>query len=319
MIEFYTTTVEKADALIDLARPLGRPLSRHQGSGARVSTLVSSALLLLFFFCLVTLVAAPAFAQTGIDNAKEALTKKAYPWYDAEVDGTRSIELGERPEARSANRAEIPLKKTKLKKNSNTPLNTGGGGGGGGNFGGAFVEGLGALTWALIIALMLVVVGVLVWAMLRMSTEPGGEDDDAVSQRTMAESIKQLPFELDVPTGDFRQQSQAAYAAGDYRRAMTYLFSHVLVTLDQKGLIRLRKGKTNRQYLSELRSIRPLADYYQHVMVPFEASFFGDHELSKGDFESCWEGLDTFQSDVQTASQKTVTSQNSPGVRVANA
>jgi hypothetical protein len=84
---------------------------------------------------------------------------------------------------------------------------------------------------------------------------------------------------------------------------MIYLFSHVLVSLDQKGHIRLRKGKTNRQYLRELRPYRPLANFYQRVMVPFEATFFGDHELEKQDFENCWIQLDQFQTDVDQISQ----------------
>lgn len=277
-----------------------------------------SSLCLLVVFCLATFFAFPAFAQDSIDTGKEALAKKTYPWYDANTDGTRSLEMRERPEARSSNRDNIPLRKTQLKK-AKKPLNPPAGGGGGAwNFGGGLIAGLSALTWAMIIAVMLLVIGVLIWAMLRMSSQPA-IDDEVAPVRSMAESIKQLPFELDTPTGDFRQQAHAAYAAGDYQRAMTYLFSHVLVTLDQKGLVRLRRGKTNRQYLRELRPHQPIANYYQHVMVPFESSFFGDHELSKRDFETCWERLDTFQSDVELASRNAVTSQNRPDLRVANA
>jgi len=285
----------------------------------RSTGLVSiSSLTLLVVFCLATLFAFPAFAQDSIETGKQALNSKSYPWYDASTDGTRSLEMEERPNARSSNRNNIPFKKTQFKTN-NKPFNppTGGGGTGGG-FGGSLLAGIGGLSWTILIALALLLVGVLIWAMLRMNSQPA-LDDEVAPTRSMAESIKQLPFELDSPTGDFRQQAHAAYAAGDYQRAMTYLFSHVLVTLDQKGLVRLRRGKTNREYLRELRSHQPIANYYQHVMVPFEASFFGNHELSKRDFETCWERLDTFQSDVDLASRSAVTSQNGPGVRVANA
>ena len=277
-----------------------------------------SSLTLLVVFCLATLFAFPALAQDSIETGREALAQKAYPWYDASADGTRSLEMKERPAPRSANRDSIPLKKPQLKKNSKAPVPPAGGGAGPWNFGGSLVAGLSGLTWAMIIALVLLVAGVLIWAMLRMNSQPVLVDEVAPT-RSMAESIKQLPFELDSPTGDFRQQAHAACAAGDYQRAMTYLFSHVLVTLDQKGLVRLRRGKTNRQYLRELRSHQPIANYYQHVMVPFEASFFGDHELSKTDFETCWGRLDQFQSDVELTSRNAVTSQNGPKMRVANA
>ena len=278
-------------------------------------------LMLLVIFCLTLFFAlpSPSFAQQSVDDAKEALSSKAYPWYDAETDGTRSLEMKERPDARSSNRENIPLRKPRAKsKKAPAPAAGGGAGGGGGGAGGAFIAGISALTWTILIALMLLLVAVLIWAMLRMNSQPALEDEVAPT-RSMAESIKQLPFQLDSPTGDFRQQAHAAYAAGDYQRAMNYLFSHVLVTLDQKGLIRLRRGKTNRQYLRELRSHQSIANYYQYVMVPFEASFFGDHELSKSEFETCWNRLDTFQSEVEQASRTAVTSQNGPEVRVANA
>ena len=279
-----------------------------------------SRLTLLIAFCLTTCCAFSAAAQDSIENAKQALNKKAYPWYDASTDGTRSLELKQRPDPRSANRNDIPLQTKQLKsgKTYNPPAG-GGGSGGAWNFGGQLAAGLGAMTWAIIIALMLLLIGILIWAMLRMNSQPALDDHELAPTRSIAESIKQLPFELEVPTGDFRQQAHAAYAAGDYQRAMTYLFSHVLVTLDQKGLVRLRRGKTNREYLRELRSQQPIANYYQHVMVPFEASFFGDHELSKPDFETCWQRLEQFQADVESASHTAVTSQHQPNVRVANA
>ena len=128
-------------------------------------------------------------------------------------------------------------------------------------------------------------------------------DDESVRRRSMAESIQQLPFELDGDSGDFRKAAHDEFLAGNYRKAMIYLFSHVLVSLDQQGHIRLRKGKTNRQYLNELRPYRSLANFYQRVMVPFEATFFGDHDLEKQDFEVCWNQLDDFHKDVDQTSQ----------------
>ena len=83
--------------------------------------------------------------------------------------------------------------------------------------------------------------------------------------------------------------------------ALVFLFSHVLVTLDQAKLVRLQKGKTNRQYLRELSPSRPLIKYYGDVMVPFEQTFFGDYPITKDVFESCWQGLDDFQNEVDVA------------------
>jgi len=138
----------------------------------------------------------------------------------------------------------------------------------------------------------------------RVEFEPG-TDDISRPDRSIAESIRHLPFEMDVAKGDFRQQAQAAYQAGDFRKALIFLFSHVLVTLDQAKLVRLKKGKTNRQYLRELSDRPPLVGYYGDVMVPFEQTFFGDYPITKTVFDDCWKGLDDFQNTVNTARTKT--------------
>ena len=39
--------------------------------------------------------------------------------------------------------------------------------------------------------------------------------------------------------------------------------------------------ETNRQYMNEIRKHPELINYYERVMVPFEDSFFGDHEVDK--------------------------------------
>lgn len=249
-----------------------------------------------------------AQAQDSVNEGRNALSKKTYPWYDAESDNVRRVDLESRPQPRSSNRNDIPTYQPKGSKVEPWDWSgnwAGGAPAGGGNTGSAFAGGISALMWALLITLILVTVGVLIWAVARMGSNPEDEDEDLPAPRSMQESIKQLPFDLAASNGDFRQQAQEFYRNGDYRNAITYLFSHVLVSLDQKGLIRLRKGKTNRQYLRELRQHRPLANYYQHVMVPFEATFFGDHELGQREFESCWNQLDQFQSGVKNTSQVT--------------
>jgi hypothetical protein len=67
-------------------------------------------------------------------------------------------------------------------------------------------------------------------------------------------------------------------------------------------MIRLKKGKTNRQYLRELSGRRELSNYYSDVMLPFEASFFGDHEVESHQFQACWDELDQFEERLDAAS-----------------
>ena len=61
---------------------------------------------------------------------------------------------------------------------------------------------------------------------------------------------------------------------GNYGEAIIYLFSYQLVRLDRSQLIRLAKGKTNRQYLGELQSASPLKRMLAQSMSSFEDVFF---------------------------------------------
>jgi hypothetical protein len=84
-----------------------------------------------------------------------------------------------------------------------------------------------------------------------------------------------------------------------------YLFSYQLVHLDKHHLIRLAKGKTNRQYLRELRAQNEESDgqglrgILRRTMIAFEDCFFGDHAIEKNRFEACWQRLDDFHKTVQ--------------------
>lgn len=148
---------------------------------------------------------------------------------------------------------------------------------------------------------VLCIIGLMIWLFLFARLDDGGGAlEQKHRSRSLEQSIKQLPFELEASFGDFREQALAAYRAGDLRKSLILLFSHVLVTLDQKNLVHLKKGKTNRQYLRELKPHPQLAGYYGDVMVPFEQTFFGNYPVEKEVCEKCWNDLDQFQADVES-------------------
>jgi hypothetical protein len=111
--------------------------------------------------------------------------------------------------------------------------------------------------------------------------------------------IESLPFVMARPRGDLLDEAQAAYEAGDYRRAVIYLFSYVLIHLDKHQQIRLARGKTNRQYLRELRPVPEIRGFVEQTMHAFEDVFFGDHALSRQEFEAVWRQLDHFHQRVE--------------------
>ena len=84
------------------------------------------------------------------------------------------------------------------------------------------------------------------------------------------------------------------YERSEYGEAAKYLFSYQLVQLDRYSVIRLTRGKTNRQYLRELghgHNLRPLVE---RTMWVFEEFFFGNRTINRLQFEDCWAGVEHF-------------------------
>jgi len=115
----------------------------------------------------------------------------------------------------------------------------------------------------------------------------------AVSPETSADMqrLADLPV---AERGDFLDRARRLYQAGNFDEAIKYLYSHQLVQLDRHQLVRLARGKTNRQYLGELRPRPVLREVLQQTMIAFEDVFFGDHRLDRRRFEECWSQLGRF-------------------------
>jgi Domain of unknown function (DUF4129) len=111
--------------------------------------------------------------------------------------------------------------------------------------------------------------------------------------------VEALPFQVRKGTGDFLGEARRLYEAGQYSEAIIYLFSYQLVALDRQHLIRLAKGKTNRQYSRELRARPALRSMLEQTIVAFEDAFFGRKALSRERFEASWRQLDAFHHELE--------------------
>src|SRR5262249_31318311 len=112
-----------------------------------------------------------------------------------------------------------------------------------------------------------------------------------------------LPFKVRAATTDFLAEARRLYDAGQYSDAIIYLFSYQLVELDKYHVIHLAKGKTNRQYLRELRPRPLLAGVIETTMVAFEDAFFGKKQLSRETFERSWLRLNEFKLELDREAQ----------------
>lgn len=219
--------------------------------------------------------------EVGQERARDAFEKGSYPWYDSGNDEVNySPELEGGGTAGTAGRNTIP----KQPQRTSRPMSW------------WWV----AFFITLFVVLAVFLLGLIIWMLLKVDRPSGfsqydtGWDHDAAFG---SDRVERLPFDVHQQVGDFRAAAEKAYKAGDYRTAVIYLFSHVLLTLDRHKRVRLRKGKTNRQYLGEMRSngALSLTGYYERLMVSFESAFFGNYEVLSNQFEESWNALPEFQ------------------------
>ena len=233
---------------------------------------------------------AQELAESGqaVQEVGEALDQSGnYPWYDSSSDGARTIPLASSDDADSANRGS----KWTATPGTTTP--------------GTAWRGFGLLGGIfnfLGIALLIVFIGLIAWLIAKAFLKD--EISEGVARRVIETSrdvdrVEALPFKIRKPTGDFLSEARRLYEAGEFSEAIIYFFSYQLVELDRHHLIRLAKGKTNRQYLREVRPRPSLHAILAITMVAFEDAFFGRKTLGREQFEACWRRLDEFQAELE--------------------
>ncbi len=231
----------------------------------------------------------------GVESAQRGLREQAnFPWYDTEKDQFRRVPVTPQTPPREASDWTIsPSVRPRPTKGT-------------GNWGFSIWEVLARIlqyaAWILLVGLFVYGVYLAIRAMLASEMSMGVDfaDTDEHDLVTEAARIERLPFDLRRPQSDLLEEARRQYEAGNYQEAIIYLFSYQLVQLDKHHWIRLTKGKTNRQYLREIRQQTDLRRLLRGTMVAFEDVFFGHHAIERERFESCWHQLDEFHNLVHS-------------------
>lgn len=150
------------------------------------------------------------------------------------------------------------------------------------------------LVYAVVTVIILFLLGLLAWFLLRDAL-PSFRQKTAAPKRIEIDPAKvaDLPFDAKPDMGDPLSAAKAFMNTGEFDKATIYLYGYMLLALDQQNHLYLQKGKTNRMYLNEIGSV-PLRDILQPVQRTFEASFFGQHSVSREDFMEHWNTLEEF-------------------------
>lgn len=249
---------------------------------------------MLCFTVLTLFATAPTLAEQlsdeqAIEAGREALEgEQRFPWYDSESDGLQRLDV--KPPAEVSNRDSKweRIQRTKKKK-SNWSMPA------------WLWTMLEVAGWTLLIMALTAVGYLLVRAFLMAETgsASGQAHTEGVLGPGDVDRVESLPFQLKAPKTDLLSEARRHYESGNYKDAIIYFYSYQLVELDKHQLIRLTKGKTNRQYLRELRRRNDLMNLLRVTMVTFEDVFFGNHTIDRQQFESCWNGLDAFRQNLE--------------------
>ncbi|MBK8627057.1 MAG: DUF4129 domain-containing protein [Saprospiraceae bacterium] len=83
----------------------------------------------------------------------------------------------------------------------------------------------------------------------------------------------------DVTESNFTNLISQAVAQGNYRLAVRYQYLNTLQRLDQKGVIKYHKEKTNADYRNEIKS-DTLAQSFQYVSYIYDYTWYGGFDVS---------------------------------------
>ncbi len=230
-----------------------------------------------------------------VESTKDALSSGSrFPWYDRQNDSVRRLNIVPRvpPDDRGQKWNSIPIQPKPTSSNPITLPRL--------NLFGGILQWLGLTA---LIVLLGIIAYLIATSFLKDEVSSGSSDRKVVEVRRDADRVEALPFKVRAATTDFLAEARRLYDAGQYSEAIIYLFSYQLVELDRNHVIRLSKGKTNRQYLREARPRPLLAGVLETTMIAFEDAFFGNKSLSRDTFEQSWTRLNDFRQELERQKQ----------------
>lgn len=216
---------------------------------------------------------------SAVEEGRRALARAGrVPWYDREHDTLRRLEV--RPTA-PPTRASAPATQASASRR-------------GAHWLGPVLQWLGV---GLLTLLLGVASAMLVRHYLHREQQETPERKVVASRREV-DRVEALPITLDTTPAELLAEARRLAVEGRFSEAITYLFGYELLALDRQHVLRLARGKTNGQYLRELRSRPSLAAILKRTVQAFEAAYFGRKTIPPQTFAACWRDLDLFHAEL---------------------
>jgi hypothetical protein len=131
----------------------------------------------------------------------------------------------------------------------------------------------GTFTWAIVASLVLIAVFIFVYRTLfnDFIRETELNEGDETSEPFTSESA----FD----------RAQSLSRGGDYRSAVRYLYLSSLLLMDERGILRYDRSRTNHEYLRSVANIPELAKPLGEVIEVFDYVWYGYHSLEEESFK----------------------------------
>lgn len=156
-------------------------------------------------------------------------------------------------------------------------------------------EGANALLTGAFAVLIVVLAALLIWALYEQYRNRGPRKKEADERANRVRRLETLAPEARARLDDLGAAARSAFESGDYRAAIVFYFSWLLVEMDKRFLVLMSKGKTNREYWFELESNPDAQTVYRDVMNVFERVYFGGRSIERAEFEAVWTLREPFE------------------------
>jgi len=148
---------------------------------------------------------------------------------------------------------------------------------------GGMSQAFSGLSAVLAVALLVVLVLGILWAVISARAGKPGEDEGEDKGDDGAPAPTTPPGERPVST--YVGRAQAYARAGDYRRALRELLLGGMSWTERQGLIRFRRGLTNRDYLRALGRRPSQRQSMAAVAMEFDKVYFGRRQATSERYE----------------------------------
>jgi hypothetical protein len=239
---------------------------RPAGRGRPTAVAVGIALMLMVAGAATA--AGPPGVESGGDNARQALARQSFPWYDADHDRYRPRVRPRPPERRPT--AASDGSASWISPEASTV----------------------AMRIAIVATLvaMLAVVFEILWSgrgRLRRTEATRGEE--ATIGHLDDDRQAALPAETRLTADELLSRATDHADRGEYERAIVFFHAWQLVELDRRGGLALARGKTNGHYMAEVAAAAPTLDtLFRRSSRLFEDAFFGGLPVRRADFLAVW-------------------------------